>query len=67
MHIRYQRRLKQYSWIETDHELKKSLHQIDLQETIVLRIKRERESHLATTYGPVGLWWTTHASSERHQ
>ena len=45
---------------------RKSLHQIDLQETIVLRIKRERGSHLATAYGPVGLWWTTHASSERH-
>ena len=29
---------------------KKELHQIDLQETIVLRVKRERErgSHLAT-------------------
>ena len=34
---------------------KKELHQIDLQETIVFRIKRERGSHLATTYGPVGL------------
>ena len=34
---------------------KKSLHQIDLQETIVLRIKRERGSHLATAYGPTGL------------
>ena len=34
---------------------KKLLHQIDLQETIVLRIKRERGSHLATDYGPVGL------------
>ena len=33
----------------------KELHQIDLQETIVLRIKRERGSHLATNYGPVGL------------
>ena len=49
----------------TDHKLKvhriptdtlqKELHQIDLQETIVLRIKRERGSHLATSYGPVGL------------
>ena len=29
--------------------------------------KRERGSHLATAYGPVGLQWTTHASSERHQ
>ena len=34
---------------------KKELHQIDLQETIVWRIKRERGSHLATNYGPVGL------------
>ena len=35
--------------------LKKELHQIDLQETIVLRIKREKGSHLATNYGLVGL------------
>ena len=34
---------------------KKELHQVDLQETIVLTIKRERGSHLATNYGPVGL------------
>ena len=34
---------------------KKELHQIDLQETIVLRIKRERGSDLASAYGPVGL------------
>ena len=27
---------------------------MDLQETIVLRIKRERESHQATNYGPIG-------------
>ena len=27
---------------------------MDLQETIVLRIKRERRSHLATNYGPEG-------------
>ena len=44
---------------------------MDLQETIVLRIKRERErergSHLATNYILVGLQRTTHASSERHQ
>ena len=40
---------------------------MDLQETIVLRIQRERESHLATNYGPEGLQRTTHASSERHQ
>ena len=61
----------------SDHKLKvrriptntpqKELHQIDLQETIVLRIKRERGSHLATAYGPIGLWWTTHAPSERRQ
>ena len=60
-----------------DHKLKvhriptntsqKELHHMDLQETIVLRTKRERGSHLATNYGPVGLEWTTHASSERHQ
>ena len=40
---------------------------MDLQETIVLRIKWERGSHLATNYGPVGLQRTTHASSEMHQ
>ena len=34
---------------------KKSLHQIDLQETIVLRIKSEKGSHQATNYEPVGL------------
>ena len=45
----------------------KELHHMDLQETIVLRIQRERESHLATNYGPKGLQRTTHASSERHQ
>ena len=45
----------------------KELHRIDLQKTIVLRIKRERGSHLATNYGPEGLQKTTHASSERHQ
>ena len=49
------------------HRKEKELHQIDLQETIVLRIKRERVSHLATNYGPEGLQRTTHASSERHQ
>ena len=27
---------------------------MDLQETIVLRIKKERISHLATAYGPIG-------------
>ena len=34
---------------------KKELHQIALQETIVLRIKTERGSHLDTNYGHVGL------------
>ena len=33
----------------------KKIHHMDLQETIVLRIKRERGSHLATNYGPEGL------------
>ena len=46
---------------------KKELHHMDLQETIVLRIQRDRESHLATNYGLEGLQRTTHASSERHQ
>ena len=47
--------------------LQKELHHMDLEETIVLRIQRERESHLATTYELEGLQRTTHASSERHQ
>ena len=44
----------------SDHKLKvhriptntpqKELHHMDLQETIVLRIQRERESHLDTNY-----------------
>ena len=34
---------------------KKELHHMGLQETIVLRIQRERKSHLATNYGPEGL------------
>ena len=50
----------------TDHKLEE-LHHMDLQETTVLRIKREGGSHLATNYGPEGLQRTTHASSERHQ
>ena len=37
---------------------------MDLQETIVLRIKRERGSHLATNYGPVGLQRTTRIIGE---
>ena len=32
---------------------------MDLQETIVLRIQRERGIHLATNYGPEGLQITT--------
>ena len=61
----------------TDHRLKvhqiptntpqKELHHMDLQETIILRIQRARESHLTTNYRPEGLQRTTHASSERHQ
>ena len=79
MHIRDQRNSNNFHGYEkmTDHKLKvhqiptdtpqKELHHMYLQETIVLRIKRERGSHLATNYGPVGLQRTTHASSERHQ
>ena len=29
--------------------------------------QKERRSHLVTAYRPVGLQWTTHASSGRHQ
>ena len=55
------------SWIQkhrSDHKLevhesqqthRKELHHMDLQETIVLRIKQERGSHLATNYGTEGL------------
>ena len=63
--------------IRSDHKLKvhriptntpqKELHHMDLQHTIVLRIKRERGSHLATNYGPEGPQRASHASSERHQ
>ena len=80
MHIKRSKKLKKLSWIKrnrADHKLKvhpiptntpqKELHHMDLQETIVLRIKRERGSHLDTNYGPEGLQRTTHASSERHQ
>ena len=35
--------------------LQNELHQIDLEETIVLRIKSERGSHIDTNYGLVGL------------
>ena len=37
----------------------KSLHQIDLQEhqgEHCIEDQKERRSHLATAYGPVGLW-----------
>ena len=47
---------------------KRTLHHIDLHEDhgeLCIEDPRERRSHLATSYGPVGLWWTTHASSER--
>ena len=80
MHIRDQRNSNNFHGYKkdiTDHKLKvhqiptntpqKELHHMDLQETIVLTIQQERESHLATNYGPVGLQRTTHASSERHQ
>ena len=65
MHIRDQNSNNFHGSNKFDHKLKvhqittntpqKELHQIDLQETIVLRIERERGSHLATNYGPVGL------------
>ena len=54
-------------FIDPNKHTVKELHHMDLQETIVLRIKRDRWSHLATNYGPEGLQRTTHASSERHQ
>ena len=47
---------------------KRRLHRIDLHEDhgeLCIEDPRERRSHLVTSYGPVGLWWTTHASSER--
>ena len=51
-------------FIDPNKHTAKELHHMDLQETIVLIIKRERErgSHLATNYGLVGLQRTTHAS-----
>ena len=45
----------QIIFIDVDLIINSKLHQIDLQETIVLSIKKERGSHLATNYGPVGL------------
>ena len=47
---------------------KRKFHRIDVYEDhgeLCIEDPRERISHLATSYGPVGLWWTTHASSER--
>jgi len=46
---------------------KRVLHRIDLHEDHEehgIEEQRERRSHLATSYGPEGLRWTTHASSE---
>ena len=43
------------------------LHRIDLHEDhgeLCIEDPRERRSHLATNYGPVGLKWTTHESLE---
>ena len=80
MHIRYQRNSNNFHGYQkdrSDHKLK--VHPIPTNtpqkrvtsnrspRDIVLRIKRERGSHLATNYGPEGLQRTTHASSERHQ
>ena len=44
---------------------KRRLHRIELQEDRgdhCIENQRERKSHLATSYGPVSLWWTTHTS-----
>jgi hypothetical protein len=49
---------------------KRRLHRIELQEDRGAHgseDQRERRSRLATSYGPVSLWWTTHTSSERQQ
>ena len=46
---------------------KKVLHRIDLQEhrgEHGIENQREIRSHLASSYGSVGLWYTTNASSE---
>ena len=67
MHIRDQRNSYNFYGYKkhiTDHKLEvhrsqqthaKELHHMDLQETIVLRIKRERGIHLDTNYGFEGL------------
>jgi hypothetical protein len=53
---------------QTHH--KRRLHRIDFQEDRgehCIEDQRERRSHLAPSYGPIGLWWTTHASSVGQQ
>ena len=79
MHIRDQRNSNNFhgykkidliinsKFIDPKKYTAKELHQMDLQETIVLRIKQERGSHLYTNYRPEGLQRTTHASPKRHQ
>ena len=49
-------------FIDPNKHTAKGLHHMDLQETIVLIISRERGSHLASNYRPIGLQRTTHAS-----
>jgi hypothetical protein len=49
---------------------KRRLHQIELHGDhgeLCIVDQRERRSHLGTSYGPVGLWYTTHTSSEGQQ
>ena len=46
---------KNSKFIDSNKHTAKKLHHMDLQETSVLRIQRERESHLDTNYGPEGL------------
>ena len=41
-------------FIDPNKHTAKALHHMDHQETIVLRIQRERGSHLATNYEPEG-------------
>ena len=65
MHIRDQNSNNFHGYNRSDHKLEvhriptntpqKELHQIDLQETIVLRIKREKGNHLDTNYRLIGL------------
>ena len=54
-------------FIDPNKHTAKELQHLGRQETIVLRMQRERGNHLATNYGPEGLQITTHASSKRHQ